>query len=64
MTVECSSCGEPFDPDRDGVAAGQDTSRCPSCDQQATVGRADGSVALSLNEEGTEVHIHIHVHRN
>jgi DNA-directed RNA polymerase subunit RPC12/RpoP len=29
--VECRRCGEPFDVDRDGVAPGQDTTRCPQC---------------------------------
>ena len=64
MTVECSNCGESFDPDRNGVVAGQDTSRCPSCGEQASANSDAGeSVALSLGEDGGEVHVHIHVHR-
>lgn len=60
----CSNCGESFDADRDGVVAGQDTSRCPSCGQQAEVGGSSDAVAVSLDEDGGEVHIHVHVHRD
>jgi rubredoxin len=29
--IQCSQCGEVFDPERETATAGQDTTRCPSC---------------------------------
>jgi uncharacterized Zn finger protein len=65
MEIDCDRCGESFDTDRDGVAAGQDTSRCPACGKSYEVDDSDGSkaAAVSLGNDGGEVHIHVHVHR-
>ncbi|WP_136690049.1 hypothetical protein [Halorhabdus amylolytica] len=75
--VECERCGTVFDTARDGVAPGQDTTRCPSCGKQhpvhesnqdapdgATSDAGPGATAsLNVGDDGRlVVEVHAHIH--
>ncbi|MDS0220881.1 zinc-ribbon domain-containing protein [Haloarcula sp. S1AR25-5A] len=67
MRVTCDRCESEFDTDRDAVAVGQDTTRCPKCGNQADVGtgvESDGGDGVVVASDGEEIHIHIHVHKH
>ena len=75
--IECERCGTVFDTARNGIAPGQDTTRCPSCGKQhpvhnggkestddATSDAEPGATAsLDVGEDGQlVVEIHAHIH--
>jgi len=59
--IECRRCGERFDPDRDGVTPGQDTSRCPSCGASNDEPATDGGESITVDSAGVTVRITIDV---